>query len=168
MIVDVKPCSETHLRHARVGKIKKAAKQRVSVIGADGGGCVGKQVVVKHALPEKLVKKPGGVRRAQGASEPGVLDGDIHNDKFGSTWSAQMSCRGRKGGDVRNLRVGRLRRAFCSPLSHSFYTREPKKRGFSCNPSGMTLSHGGLEPVSRTGAEDEVVGRGSGGVSVRA
>lgn len=52
----------------------------MSVIGADGRCRVGKQVVVKHALPEKLVKKPGGVRRAQGAPEPGMLDRDIHID----------------------------------------------------------------------------------------
>lgn len=69
-----------YLRDARAGKIKKAAKQRLSVIGADGRCRVGEQVVVKHALPEKLVEKPGWVRRAQGASEPGMLDGDIHID----------------------------------------------------------------------------------------
>lgn len=57
----------------------------------------------------------------------------------------------------------RLQRAFCFPATNSFYTGEPKKRGFSYNPSGMTLSHGGLEPVSRIGAEDEVVMDGRGG-----
>lgn len=52
----------------------------MSVIGAYGRRRVGKQVVVEHALPEKLVKEPGGVCRAQGASEPGMLDGDIHTE----------------------------------------------------------------------------------------
>lgn len=69
-----------YLRHAGVGRIQKAAEQRLSVIGTDGGGGVGVKVVVKHALPKKLVKESGRVDRAQGASEPGVLDGNIHSD----------------------------------------------------------------------------------------
>lgn len=175
-ITNTKPSSEIYLRDARAGKIKKAAKQRLSVIGADGGCGVGKQVVVKHALPEKLVKKPGWVRRAQGASEPGVLDGDIHGDnrQFGLTccggWtrSGLLRCPAGEGKEVmcaalRNLRVERLQGAFGSTTTNSFYTREAEKRGFSHNPSGMTLSHGGLEPVSRIGAEDELVMDGRGG-----
>lgn len=157
--------SEIYLRDARVGKIQKAAKQRLSVIGADGRRRVGEQVVVEHALPEKLVKEPGGVCRAQGASEPGVLDGDIHTDnrQVGSYllrrrcpvcsevlqgWRKRKWCQQREG----TWGMERLRRAFLLPSpTNSFYTREPKKRGFSSNPSGMALSHGGLEPVSRIG-----------------
>ncbi len=70
-----------YLRDAGVGRIQKAAEQWLSVIGADGGGGVGEEVIVKHALSKKLVKEPGRVDRAQGASEPGVLDGNIHSDR---------------------------------------------------------------------------------------
>lgn len=50
----------------------------MSVIGADRGGGEGEKVIVKHSLSEKLVKESGGVDGAQGTSEPGVLDGNIH------------------------------------------------------------------------------------------
>lgn len=69
-----------YLRHARVGRIHKVAEQRLSVIGADGGGGVREKVVVKHALSKKLVEESGRVDRTQGTSEPGVLDGNIHSD----------------------------------------------------------------------------------------
>lgn len=68
-----------YLRGAGVGGIQKAPEQGLSVKRADGGGGVGEEVVVKHALSEKLVKQPGRVGRAQGASEPGMLDGNIHS-----------------------------------------------------------------------------------------
>lgn len=57
----------------------------MSVIGADGGAGVGEKVIVKHSLSEKLVKESRGVDGAQGTSEPGVLDGNIHCDgrRFG-------------------------------------------------------------------------------------
>lgn len=121
-----------YLRDAGVGKIQKAAKQRLSVIGADGGSRVGKQVVVKHALPEKLVKKPGGVGRAQGASEPGMLDGDIHTgvllaaaDVPGLLWC-------RKGSDVGSVKEperGTSPESFRLPRDQLFlYARAPKER----------------------------------------
>lgn len=43
------------------------------------------------------------------------------------------------------------------PLLHRcllFIYLRARKRGFSHDPSGMALSHGGLGPVSRIGAED--------------
>ena len=76
--------SESHcwyLRDARVGGIQKASEQRLSVIGADGGSSVGEKVIVKHSLSKKLVKESGWVDGAQGTSEPGVLDGNIHSEQ---------------------------------------------------------------------------------------
>lgn len=67
-----------YLRHARVGGVQEVAEQRLSVVGADGGGSVGEQVIVEHALPEKLVKETSGIHGAHGTSEPRVLDGNIH------------------------------------------------------------------------------------------
>lgn len=77
-----------YLRDARVRRIQKAAEQCLSVVRADGGRGVGEEVVVEHALSEKLVKESGRVGRAQGASEPGVLNGNIHSDwrQFGLAW----------------------------------------------------------------------------------
>lgn len=138
-----KKCSsEIYLRDARVGKIQKAAKQRLSVVGADGRRRVGEQVVVEHALPEKLVKEPGGVCRAQGASEPGMLDGDIHTDnrQVGSYLLRRrcpclLRCPARleaKGSDVSSVREpeewnvsGEL---FCFPRRPTLFIHESQKR----------------------------------------
>lgn len=62
--------------------------------------------------------------------------------------------------------------SFLLPSYQLFLYTGAKKRGFSHNPSGMALSHGGLEPVSRIRAEEEVAmdgrsGSGWRGVSVR-
>lgn len=70
----------SYLRDAGGGRIHKVPEQWPSVIRADGGGSVGEEVVVKYALSKKLVKESARVGRAQGASEPGVLDGNIHSD----------------------------------------------------------------------------------------
>lgn len=77
-----------YLRDARVRRIQKAAEQCLSVVRADGGRGIGEEVIVEHALSEKLVKESGRVGRAQGASEPGVLNGNIHSDwrQFGLAW----------------------------------------------------------------------------------
>lgn len=75
-----------YLRNAGAGGIQKAAEQRLSVIRADGGGSVGEEVVVEHALSKKLVEESGRVGRAHGTSEPGVLDGNIHSDWSSLAW----------------------------------------------------------------------------------
>lgn len=117
----------------------------MSVIGADGRGRVWEQVIVKHAFPKKLVKKPGGVCRAQGASEPGMLDGDIHTDNrqlgltcCGGCSRSSQSPAG-EGEELRravsrSLRGECLQRAFCSPATNSFYTREPKREALATIP----------------------------------
>lgn len=67
-----------YLRDARVGGVQEVAEERVAVVRADGGGGVWEEVVVEQAFPKELVEDSGGV--AQGTSEPGVLNGNIHND----------------------------------------------------------------------------------------
>lgn len=68
-----------YLGNAGVRGVQEVAEQRLSVERTDGGSGVGQEVVVKHALPEKLVKESGRVHGAQGAPEPRVLDGNIHS-----------------------------------------------------------------------------------------
>lgn len=68
-------CPWSHLRDAGV---QHGAEEGLAVVGADGGGQEGQQVVLEEALAEELVKQPAGVEGAQGAFEPGVLNGDIH------------------------------------------------------------------------------------------
>ena len=68
-------CPWSHLRDAGV---QHGAEEGLAVVGADGGGQEGQQVVLEEALAEELVEQPAGVEGAQGAFEPGVLNGDIH------------------------------------------------------------------------------------------
>lgn len=71
-----------YLRDAGVGEIPKVAEQRLSVIGANGGGGVRQDVMVEQALPEELVEESRGISWPQRTSEPGVLDRDVHCDSL--------------------------------------------------------------------------------------
>ena len=68
-------CPRSHLRDAGV---QHGAEEGLAVVGADGGGQEGQQVILEEALAEELIEQPAGVEGAQGAFEPGVLNGDIH------------------------------------------------------------------------------------------
>lgn len=64
--------------YLRDAGVQHGAEEGLAVVGADGGGQEGQQVILKEALAEKLVEEPAGVEGAQGAFEPGVLDSDVH------------------------------------------------------------------------------------------
>lgn len=87
--------------------VQHGAEQGLAVIGADGGGQEGQQVVLEETLAEKLVKQPAGVEGAQRTFEPGVLDGDVHGGRrrcrdpglVGSRAGASGQCGGELGGE---------------------------------------------------------------------
>lgn len=72
-----------YLRDARVGGVQEVAEEWVSIVRADTWGSEGKEVIVEQAFSKQLVEEAGGV--AQGASKPGVLDGNIHNVRLGNS-----------------------------------------------------------------------------------
>lgn len=110
-----------------------------------------------------------------------MLDGDIHTDnrQLGLTCCGGCSRSQSPAGEGKEVRRavsrslrGECLQSFLLPSYQLFLYAGAKKRGFSHNPSGMALSHGGLEPVSRIRAEEEVAmdgrsGSGWRGVSVR-
>lgn len=58
--------------------VQHGAEEGLAVVGADGRGQEGHQVVLEETLTEKLVEQPAGVEGAQRTLEPGLLDGDVH------------------------------------------------------------------------------------------
>lgn len=64
--------------YLRDAGVQHGAEERLAVVGADGGGQEGQQVVLKEALTEELVEQPAGVEGSQRTLEPGVLDGHVH------------------------------------------------------------------------------------------
>lgn len=88
--------------------IQHSAEEGLAVVGADGGGQEGEQVILEEALAEELVKQPAGVEGAQRTFEPGVLDGDVHVGRrrcrdpglVGSRAGASGQCTGELWGEA--------------------------------------------------------------------
>lgn len=163
-----------YLRDAGVGRIQKASEQRLSVIRADGGGSVGEEVVVIHALSKKLVKESGRVGRAQGASEPRVLDGNIHSDwrqfglaQLGLAQVGRCTCSAQSpAGEGREVRQDRENRmlmksnewwmfpecfVLCSTAVSSLYTWEPEREALTTIPLEWHYLMVGWAPSAESG-----------------